>query len=1487
MQADHIPGMNHSRDTRGATNTSAAATKTGPTGAARSGFDSPASLRTYELLSESSCSTSTWQPAFAAPAHRHAASSHAEPSLTPLAHTQTASAQYAGQIRSERQIQRSSSPGVGVGGATQGAGPGFRAVLGQGLDVDLDKQYEYGRLLRKAASQSFKSGVSSSLASPSMAAAGTGTSVGAGAGVGVSRARTVLDSPYRETRPASRSSLGRGTGYGDKQYSGGHKRYTLSVSTSPSQTETPPSRNGAQGHKHGRASIGSTPRQRVSVGSLHIQHQVRSVMLPSDGYGMSYASDDASARQERGMSGVVPGTGGASVGVDERRGVSIGGQRPAETSTASYTRQSPAAESNSVYSPAANARRVSQYGLSAPSWRNQNLTPSLAVGSDAESGPRGKMEDRNRPSSYLRSGPRLTKYADFDFDALDSGLDVALTLDNSGGDGANSLLGTINSKQGKSGTGKSILGAWTANIGQSVGRRGRGEELESFLDLGMGEKGRYGGKAGTGVRDRDGSDGGIDTSNNTRAAAGFGASAGKMMKLSAGAAGKWLANVGIGAATANDYRAQSQEDESDLQSFFDGYSSRTRTSKFGSTTKDKGKDRPTRHDDQAYAHAHARDKVNSMAPSTYSAISAPLSVSNSTTLSPSPSTDSRWSIGTTRRAHAERLLPSSAVRSDSKTLLQGINIGLDRLGAGDRLGVSLGLGVGSEHRDGQDGGSRGYGAGRTERAISVGTVLEAETGGLGLYAINGTGMDESGSDSSLGTGSADSIGSGQGVHVMVGTRAEGDQASVISGAGTGSRSALSDQIITPDLSVSYSGPSEYVSVKPPHTQATPDGQVAKVQNGHTADGDRGRVDQNNLSVQTPNKQPFASGSPGFGLISLEAAQERERQRSRSGHTSPFAYTAEEVQGQGQGHTPRASTSTARTTATSVHTNSGVATGNSKMPSVPRSSTSTIAQKIKSKKSLIALIKSATSSAAATFGASSAPAASGQTGAAGAGGGVKGSSGMSTPIVPPLPTPYARRTDAILIKGLIGNPIPLIHSLEGDGARTLPDRMTRADQHGGARGTKGGGMEEYGDEMEEVDDFRADGADELGPGGYSAGLLSPLPHATPLHLAGLGSVQPKLELRPVSMNFAHVMPEGYLVIDYADAEPMPSIGAAGSGAAPHAITSGNFENGIQSDKGRDDSSVLTAPSSSSLSTSSSAYPPALDLSLPPSGPSVTTSAANPAHTTAEALERAQREINNLRKLHAMQISELSSQLREARDELASLRTEHLDVLEELAETAAIAASAVTKQHAQARHGAGGERGEYGWKPKEGGCAICGCMCGIHRNGGDEKVDAAMVAGENLMGSPSTRQLGDKPQTQSHTQGQMQGRTRTHRSQKLYGQSVAATPGRTRSGTLKTAGVAGNGNSSTARQRSAAVEGRSTDVLVERDRNAVYPALAAPPMGTSPSGGGQGLRSPSAPGQSQSHVSAQGEGYKKTGVMDRARVKTGGARGFGTGSLYQWE
>jgi hypothetical protein len=45
--------------------------------------------------------------------------------------------------------------------------------------------------------------------------------------------------------------------------------------------------------------------------------------------------------------------------------------------------------------------------------------------------------------------------------------------------------------------------------------------------------------------------------------------------------------------------------------------------------------------------------------------------------------------------------------------------------------------------------------------------------------------------------------------------------------------------------------------------------------------------------------------------------------------------------QGQGHTPRASTSTARTTATSVHTNSGLATGNSKMPAVPRSSTSTI------------------------------------------------------------------------------------------------------------------------------------------------------------------------------------------------------------------------------------------------------------------------------------------------------------------------------------------------------------------------------------------------------------------------------------------------------------------------------------------------------------------------------------------------------------------
>ena len=61
---------------------------------------------------------------------------------------------------------------------------------------------------------------------------------------------------------------------------------------------------------------------------------------------------------------------------------------------------------------------------------------------------------------------------------------------------------------------------------------------------------------------------------------------------------------------------------------------------------------------------------------------------------------------------------------------------------------------------------------------------------------------------------------------------------------------------------------------------------------------------------------------------------------------------------------------------------------------------------------------------------------------------------------------------------------------------------------------------------------------------------------------------------------------------------------------------------------------------------------------------------------------------------------------------------------------------------------------------------------------------------------------------------------------------------------------------------------------RTGNAVYPALAAPPTVS--------------PGQSHG-VDAHGAdmGPKKVGVMDRARVKTGGARGFGTGSLYQWE
>lgn len=230
---------------------------------------------------------------------------------------------------------------------------------------------------------------------------------------------------------------------------------------------------------------------------------------------------------------------------------------------------------------------------------------------------------------------------------------------------------------------------------------------------------------------------------------------------------------------------------------------------------------------------------------------------------------------------------------------------------------------------------------------------------------------------------------------------------------------------------------------------------------------------------------MSSGSPGFGLITLEAAQERER--VRLGGPTPKNVSRKE------------STQTTQTTP--------------RLPAVP-TIPATQSQKIKNKKSLISLFKSATGYAT-NNGPSSAP---------------------------PVPG-FSMVTGGSGKKVQIGEPMPLIRP---PGETSTPAQVQVENWENKSRR----------DQASRVDNAITD----RDPDVNSSDNRFLLPG-------------PKLELRPVSMTFANGLPEDYLATTSpSDTDSIMQDGRSSVFTASSSLTSATSSAGAPLGEGMDDADV---------------------------------------------------------------------------------------------------------------------------------------------------------------------------------------------------------------------------------------------------------------------------------------------------------------------------
>lgn len=433
--------------------------------------------------------------------------------------------------------------------------------------------------------------------------------------------------------------------------------------------------------------------------------------------------------------------------------------------------------------------------------------------------------------------------------------------------------------------------------------------------------------------------------------------------------------------------------------------------------------------------------------------------------------------------------------------------------------------------------------------------------------------------------------------------------------------------------------------------------------------------------------------------------------------------------------------------------------------------------------------------------------------------------------------------------MIGQPIPLIRKDggEGDGNGDMMAKMGDSWKRIRMRdrGQGDGDGDESGEEVILHDSMAGIGSmDPPSTGTSNTTMNRYSPYRTTL---SVGLTQPKLELRPVSMNFSHVMPEDYLVLDDVDAEDVVVGGGGVTGGLPPIPMHGKntlSEGSIPASH----SSVFTTLSSLSSGATSSLYAPesagpvssTSTSGLPPRTRTITSatdsrsrsasnatspsSSSQQAPISEEELVSLRNQLINLRKTHTLQLSELSSQLRETKDQHSTLKEENKVLLETAAAAQAVAAEAQ-------------------WRPRENGCAACGCTCG-------------MGVSERLMGgapAPASASPGGGG-------GRMNGRARSSTVKSMSTRSVRS-------------GRSGSTYSTTTNIAIAMDANRSGRMRVSEEEVIDFTVPPIPPI-------------PDTIACTSTGVSA--DGRIRGGVMDRGRVKTGGARGvFGTGSLYEWE